>query len=106
MGLCGQLDTDWVARADDAAGENNAHDPGFANEPVVGTALEHSRHETQTELVELRARIAKARQAKNRGPSNMQFGIDRQREEFQALGCDVLAEFARTHTVLDRLHGS
>lgn len=69
MGLYGQLDTDWVARADDAAGQNNAHDPGFANEPVVGTALEHSRHETQTELVELRARIAKARQAKNRGRS-------------------------------------
>jgi hypothetical protein len=94
MWLGGKCDCDSIARANDAALDDDGHYASLAVERAIGRALEDGGHETGLKMIELDAGVTQAgdsyycrlAQAKLRSCGEL--------EKFNALGGDVLAEVA------------
>jgi hypothetical protein len=90
----GELDREPVARPDRPAAQDDGHDSGLADQPALGIAVEHRRHQPGLIIVELLARVAQPGHPDLGFPAELEDRVDRQRQQVEALGQDILAERA------------
>src|SRR5438045_9474011 len=91
MRLRRQLDPDLVAGPHLAAGNDDAHDAGLANQIAMLVPAERRRHQSRLDAVQLRTRVAQAGHLDDRRAAETQPRAGRQTEQIDALRRDVLA---------------
>src|SRR5215472_18325465 len=86
-----QLDTDGIAGADLAAGDDDAHNAGLAHQIAALVASQCRRHQSILNVVELAARVAQTGYLDDRRRAEMQLRAGRQPQQIDAARRDVLA---------------
>ena len=79
-----QLDPDRVAGPDLAAGDDDAHDAGLADQIAVLVSTEGRCHQPRLDAVQLRARVSQARDLNHGLGSQTQSGPSGQRQQIVA----------------------
>ena len=77
---------EWFAGPDFTAGQNDAHDSGFADQLAIAVAIQCGIHQSGLDLVELGARVAQSGDLDDGVPAEMQASAGRQPEQIDA-GC-------------------
>jgi hypothetical protein len=90
-----QFDLNLIASLHDTIRKNHTHDPGLANQIAIGIVIQNRSHQAGLEAVKLQAGIAQSGDLED-GLTDLQFCSDRQREQIQTTGGDVLAHLARS----------
>jgi hypothetical protein len=85
---------DCVAGAYVAARNDDAHDPDLVGQLALRIAGSHARHQPGRKRLDLPARAAQARHLDDGAAPEMKPRSDRQAEQIEAVGRDVLAEIA------------
>ena len=94
MRLGREHDSNRIARADLAAGQNDSHDSRLANKLSLAVAVEHGGQEAFLKTVDLNAGIAQARQFHDGGSTEMQLRANGKGEQVDAARGDVLAHLS------------
>ena len=86
VGTGRQFELDRVSGPDFTAGQNDAHDSGFADQLAIAVAIQCGIHQSGLDLVELGARVAQSGDLDDGVPAEMQASAGRQPEQIDA-GC-------------------
>ena len=97
MGPVRQTNLDRIAIVNDPSANDNAHDPGFPNEPHAFATLDHRLKKSFLECVDLDARTAKSPNLDDSVLSNLETRASRQAEQIDPARGDVLTEVAGQH---------
>src|SRR3954463_16101938 len=97
MRQCRQLNADRVTLAHDAAGHDDRHDPGLADQIAVAVAIQCRRHQSGLQAIELAARVAQSGDLDDSLAAEAQARPSRQSEQVDPRCRYILAHQARQY---------